>query len=187
MVKINKIFGIGWSKTGTTSLNEALKILGIKITHDKTLIKAAIKYEKEKGLPILSTLPQFRGFTEWPIRDHFKEIDKVIPNSKFILTVRDLKSLLKSLLVSARTKNIYMGTPLVSNKRTMKKWYETYCRDVMYYFKNRPKDLLVMNICAGEGWEKLCDFLEVPIPDVPFPYLNTAESLKQKLKNQMGA
>jgi len=183
MVKFNKIFGIGWSKTGSTSLNKALNALGINSTHGKSLFNQAIKYEKENGLPILSSLPQFTGFTAL-IRYHFKEIDKVIPNSKFILTVRDLKSYIKSEEGHYRTKNTYLGTPLLSNKRTMEKRYKTHCRDVMRYFKNRPKDLLVMNICAGEGWEKLCEFLEVPIPDEPFPYLNTAESFKVSVKKK---
>jgi hypothetical protein len=30
--------------------------------------------------------------------------------------------------------------------------------------------LLVMDVTAGDGWEKLCDFLAVPIPDLPFPH-----------------
>ena len=28
---------------------------------------------------------------------------------------------------------------------------------------------------AGEGWEKLCDFLEVPVPATVFPKVNTTE------------
>ena len=26
-----------------------------------------------------------------------------------------------------------------------------------------------MEICGGEGWERLCQFLDVPIPALPFP------------------
>jgi hypothetical protein len=33
-----------------------------------------------------------------------------------------------------------------------------------------------MNICDGEGWEKLCSFLNKPIPDVPFPKENITEN-----------
>ncbi len=33
-----------------------------------------------------------------------------------------------------------------------------------------PSRLLVMDITAGEGWEKLCPFLGVAIPAVPFPH-----------------
>lgn len=29
-----------------------------------------------------------------------------------------------------------------------------------------------MDICAGEGWEKLCVFLNVPVPNAPFPHAN---------------
>jgi hypothetical protein len=41
---------------------------------------------------------------------------------------------------------------------------------VKEYFRDRPDDLLVMNICAGEGWEKLCPFLGLAIPKVKFPH-----------------
>ena len=30
--------------------------------------------------------------------------------------------------------------------------------------------LLVMDVTAGDGWEKLCAFLELPVPDEPFPH-----------------
>ncbi len=39
-----------------------------------------------------------------------------------------------------------------------------------------PERLLVMDITAGDGWEKLCGFLGVPIPYEPFPHLNRTES-----------
>ena len=33
-----------------------------------------------------------------------------------------------------------------------------------------PDRLLVMNMPAGDGWEKLCGFLGLPVPDLPFPH-----------------
>ncbi len=41
-----------------------------------------------------------------------------------------------------------------------------------------PKDkLLVFEV--SQGWAPLCEFLDVPIPDVPFPHVNdTAEFQK---------
>jgi hypothetical protein len=36
-----------------------------------------------------------------------------------------------------------------------------------------PSDrLLVMDITAGDGWEPLCGFLDLPVPEVPFPREN---------------
>ena len=41
-----------------------------------------------------------------------------------------------------------------------------------------PKDRwLEMNICDnGDGWDKLCSFLNVPIPDISFPHSNKGGS-----------
>jgi hypothetical protein len=33
-----------------------------------------------------------------------------------------------------------------------------------------PERLLVMDITAGDGWQKLCGFLGLPAPDLPFPH-----------------
>ncbi len=47
--------------------------------------------------------------------------------------------------------------------------------------QNAPKDkFFVFNI--KEGWEPLCKFLEVPIPDTPFPHKNKNANLKNEMK-----
>jgi hypothetical protein len=51
--------------------------------------------------------------------------------------------------------------------------YDTHRANVISYFKDRPGDLLVMDVCGGEGWEKLCPFLGLAIPNVPFPHVRT--------------
>ena len=50
--------------------------------------------------------------------------------------------------------------------------YHRHHADVRRYFADRPDDLLEMNIIEGDGWEKLCPFLGLPTPAVPFPHLN---------------
>ncbi|MBU1849693.1 MAG: hypothetical protein KKH40_03100, partial [Nanoarchaeota archaeon] len=50
--------------------------------------------------------------------------------------------------------------------------YYQHHEDVLSYFKNRPQDLLVINVCAGDGWEKLCSFLKLPVPNKLFPHVN---------------
>ena len=42
-------------------------------------------------------------------------------------------------------------------------------RRVRAHFAGRPDDLLVMDITAGDGWEQVCPFLGLPVPDAPFP------------------
>ncbi len=45
------------------------------------------------------------------------------------------------------------------------------------YFKGRPDDLLILDICGGDGWEKLCNFLSLPIPSVDFPFENAKSDI----------
>jgi hypothetical protein len=54
--------------------------------------------------------------------------------------------------------------------------YDTHLREVCDYFEDRAGDLLIMDICGGDGWEKLCPFLGVPVPSVPFPDLNKGKN-----------
>ena len=32
-----------------------------------------------------------------------------------------------------------------------------------------------------EGWEPLCEFLEVPVPDVPFPHVNDSKEFIDRI------
>ena len=42
-----------------------------------------------------------------------------------------------------------------------------------------PERLLVWE--AADGWEPLCEFLEVPVPDTPFPYLNDSKDFVDRI------
>lgn len=57
----------------------------------------------------------------------------------------------------------------------------TYRLHNSYVKQNAPKDkFFVFNI--KEGWEPLCKFLELPIPDTPFPHKNKNANLKNEMK-----
>ena len=43
---------------------------------------------------------------------------------------------------------------------------------VTEYFRDRPKDLLVLDVCGGDGWEPLCAFLGLEPPRHAFPHFN---------------
>jgi hypothetical protein len=44
-----------------------------------------------------------------------------------------------------------------------------------------PKDRLLV-FEAKDGWEKLCAFLGVPIPDKPYPNMNTTEEFQARVR-----
>ena len=172
----SKIFCIGFHKTGTTSLAEALKKLGYRVTGPNGVNDPEIH---KNALPMAHRLVQsFDAFQDnpWPII--YREMDRAYPGSRFILTLRDTESWIRSQINYFGTKEtpmrrwIYgMGSP-VGNEETYIRRFERHNREVLEYFADRPDDLLVMNFAEGDGWEKLCTFLGKTIPDCPFPHLN---------------
>jgi hypothetical protein len=45
-------------------------------------------------------------------------------------------------------------------------------REVREYFRDRPDDLLTIDLAQGGGWEPICAFLGHAVPDQPFPHSN---------------
>ena len=48
-----------------------------------------------------------------------------------------------------------------------------------------PEKLLVFDV--KEGWEPLCRFLEVPVPDKPFPRLNDTEAFRERVRQMQAS
>lgn len=65
----------------------------------------------------------------------------------------------------------FWGTTSFNKKIMTQKYYE-HNDEIKKYFKGREKDLLIMNICAGDGWKKLCPFLGKTTLRRPFPKEN---------------
>lgn len=42
--------------------------------------------------------------------------------------------------------------------------------------------LQVLEFSVKQGWEPLCEFLGVPVPDVPFPRVNSTAEIQSKFK-----
>lgn len=174
-----KVFGIGFHKTGTTSLARALYILGYNVTgyfgvHDPDIAKKV--YDQAHRLAQRYDAVQD---TPWPAL--YKELDQWFPGSKFILTLRasdtwvqSVKRHFKGYKIPAH-EWIYGVRTLVGNERKYIQRFQEHNRDVMEYFQDRPDDLLVMNITEGDGWEKLCPFLGADPPPFDFPIANAAD------------
>ena len=91
-----KIFGIGFHKTGTSSLASALRKLGYRTIHGDprgswqgadegtTLIQLI-----EAGQLRLPTFDIFDAFVDNPYFMIWRQLDDSFPNAKFIFTSRD--------------------------------------------------------------------------------------------------
>lgn len=179
-----KIFGIGLSKTGTTSLAHALELLGYK-TRD---YPGLVHYSPGDLTSIdASLLDAHDALTDTPIPSFFRELDAEYPDAKFILTIRDAQGWLKSCKKQFTQKladkqneahnrlfmDLYGCT--VFDEQKFLAGYERFVNDVQACFRDRPGKLLIMNVAAGDGWDSLCPFLNKAIPDIPFPKANVTQ------------
>ncbi len=180
---VGKIFGIGLYKTGTSSLHRALTILGFRSFHNVIFYSKKVSENPGVLFPE-SVLDEFDAFGNHPFSAHFKEVDQEYPNSKFILTLRDLDSWLKSVQQHVnrnRFNPFYRGKfNQYDETKEIKRWHQ-HTEDVVNYFKDRSQDLLIMNIVEGDGWAPLCAFLDLSVPSIPFPHWNRGLSVPRHL------
>lgn len=181
-----KIIGVGFQKTGTSSLREALKILGYRVKDTST--RPLIPILKGDYGKILRLIRNYDALEDAPWFMIYKELDQRIPESKFILTLRDEQSWYKSVsrhighLRNPSHEWIYgrgKGLPMEHMENTIR-IYTNHNREVLEYFKDRPNDLLVVDFKKGAGWEQLCNFLGKDIPPEPFPHANKWQDKKTK-------
>lgn len=179
-----KIFGIGLSKTGTSSLAHALDTLGFRVKDNMGVSRYSAG---DLACLDLALVDANDALTDTPIPSFYRELDTRHPGSKFILTVRDsagwLKSCKKQFTAAHAAqqsaaherlfRDLYDCTVFDAEK--FAHGYERFVRGVMAYFADRPQDLLVIDIAAGEGWEKLCPFVDRRVPDQPFPKTNVTQ------------
>jgi len=185
-----KIFGIGLSKTGTTSLTQALEILGYKAIHNPSYL---LNYQDDVLSLNYAEVSQYDVLTDIQIARFYKELDLKYPGSKFILTTREMKSWLRSCenhfnrfrdtSDKARALDIAMyGTDLFDGEK-LRNAYDRYYDDVMEYFQGRDSDLLILDVLEANKWQKICDFLDKPIPRAEYPMINKAVAIPVCIKN----
>mgnify|MGYP001166945340 CR=1 FL=1 len=174
----NRIFNIGLNRAGTTSLTEALCLLGIRAVHHKhegTRLYDIMRANRLARRPLLHGLEMYDAFSDFAGREYYRLLDRQYPYSRFILTTRELESWLDSrerkVARNLASPDYHYSFRNVDRPGWTKNRAD-YLANLDRYFARRPGDFLVINIPAGEGWEKLCPFLGVPVPDLPFPFRN---------------
>jgi hypothetical protein len=183
-MKTPKVFCIGFQKTGTTSMAAALEILGYRVTsifgRDLELDDLRRSYVA-RGLKIAAGVDAVQDMP-WPLM--YRELDAAFPGARFILTWRETDRWLASIcghfgrnpaVLQALTYGEDAAFP-VGHEARYRAVYERHNSEVRGYFRDRPGDLLEMNLARGDGWAPLCAFLGAPVPDVPFPASNSARS-----------
>jgi hypothetical protein len=193
---MTKVFGIGLSRTGSTSLTEALSSLGYRAIHFPadpiTQREYSDFFDNPAATLKLSLLEHYDAITDTPVPRVYRELDRGYPGSKFIWTIRDKESWLKScelwwrrsvlpFMENDHQENLRPFMRLVGrvtygtagfDAELFSQAHDAHMEEVPHYFLGRNRDLLPLNICAGHGWLELAPFLGMAVPDGPFPHRN---------------
>jgi len=180
---MDKVFGVGLGKTGTKTLKHALLDLGFdKYAKCKVKYTTAYKREKKdylKGIILGSRIQ----FSDCPWAVMYKEISEWYPDGYFILTRRlnadkwfasNIKHIVSRGMSAVNFKNIFDMDITDIDEEKLKKFYTDHNENVRKHFKDHPR---FIEICweDGDGWEKLCDFLNKPVPGKDFPWKNRSK------------
>ena len=198
-----KVVGAGFGRTGTLSLKSALEMIGfgpcyhmleVFPRHEHVAMWHRLAFENSIDWDLL--FRDFQATVDWPSTRWWREIAAHFPDAKVLLSVRDPEAWHKSM-----SDTIYqpMNWPMPDNAPENVRLQNQMVRRAIMAdtFDNRFEDkahaigvfnrhiqevrdtidpgrLLVFDV--REGWAPLCRFLEVPIPDEPFPRLNDTAS-----------
>ena len=180
-----KVWGIGLGRTATRSFCEAMKILG---------------YEKVCHVPaFIQDLDDVDMAAEGICMSHFQYLDLRFPDSKFVLTTRELDVWLRSCKrafadfpkeritpdspfynAMVRNRSARYGTLEFDEQKLTERYYHHHF-DVVSHFRSQFERLLIIDLTKGEQWQKLCTFLNLEIPSVDFPLIRGKQGVNGEL------
>lgn len=187
-----KIFCLGFHKTGTTSLEILLQDMGYQVASPYKNWDPMLTRMLENGdIAELKKMTElFDAFQDAPWFLYYKEFDQWYPGSKFILTIRDSHSWWKSFLNYFRDEHkplfeyIYGFDNPAGHEKTFVERFEKHNHEVLDYFENRPNDLLIVDVGEDDALQKLSTFLGRSTSYIKMPHANS--SLRKFTDNRKG-
>ncbi|MDQ3247991.1 MAG: sulfotransferase family protein [Chloroflexota bacterium] len=213
-----KIIGAGFGRTGTLSLKLALEALGYTKCYHMQEVFAHPSHvqtwtDAATGKPVDwdKLFTGYQATVDWPGCTFYRELMQHYPDAKVLLSVRDpenwYQSAYNTIFRVGRQFPMNQMPKIVPPLRRFIRmvdaiiWRGTFhgrFADKPYAIAvfNRhieevkqivpPQRLLVYEV--KEGWEPLCKFLGVPVPQgIPFPHANDTVQFQQQFYRRIGA
>ncbi|MCV2866402.1 sulfotransferase family protein [Albidovulum sediminicola] len=194
-----EVISSGFGRTGTKSLKAALERLGFGPCHHMHEVVEnpgqVVHWQKLAAGEAVDWDAVFAGYrsqVDWPGAHVWRELAEAFPKAKVVHTVRpDDKWWASFEKTIGKLMARYSDLPLPPHIRDMLAAWNEFAgkstfggvlddKDIglaAYRLRTRevrealPADrLLVFDV--AEGWQPLCEFLEVDVPDEPFPHHN---------------
>jgi hypothetical protein len=199
------VIGAGFGRTGTLSLKAALERLGLgPCYHMLEVFKnpdhIAI-WDRAAGGAAVDWDALFQGYrsaVDWPVCRFYRELAEHYPDAKVILTVRDPGKWFRSawdtifpVITSPAPDPIAQAQAVMARKIIAEQTFggrlddrehaiAVFHRHIEEVRKTIPPERLLAYELR-EGWEPLCRFLGRPVPDEPFPKVNTTEDFRRMI------
>jgi hypothetical protein len=204
-----RVIGSGFGRTGTMSTKHALEQIGFGPCYHMEEVFRRPSHAKRwvgvaEGRPV-DWRELFAGYgsaVDFPVSVVWEEILAAVPDAKVLHTVRDADAWYDSTATTiARAQEFIAGWLLripavhrpfhVSELMVWDGLFDgrfddrdhaiaVYHRWTDHVLATVPADrLLVFDV--AEGWEPLCAFLDVPVPDTPFPRVNDRAEMMRRL------
>jgi len=196
-----RVVGAGLGRTGTTSLKLALeRLLGEPCYHmdeadrrgDRLIWKRAFEGE---GPEWGQFFDGFAATVDWPAAGLWQQIHDAFPDALVLLSVREPDVWWAS---ASRTifPAIASGIPRPGNGRTtsdgmaeamMARFTPDFCdeaaaKDAYLKHNDDVRDSVgpsrLVEWRPGDGWAPLANALGLPVPDDPFPHVNTTDEFR---------
>ncbi len=195
-----EILGAGFGRTGTSSLKLALEHLGFgpchhmhEVRENPALLPPWQDFVAGKPLNFERAFDGYHSQVDWPGARVWRELAAHYPKAKMILTVRDPDEWFDSVqrtiepFIAGRGKHGHphadaiatMGHKLISqaifddrlsDREHAIKVFKAHIAEVQATIP--ASRLLTYDV--REGWVPLCAFLDVPVPAISFPKLNSS-------------
>ncbi len=205
----NNVFGIGWNRTGTRTLYNCLNILDVKCAHwdgSKHLCLSWVNQNWDEFQQFI-VKSECQGFADapWCFPDLYIHLFNLLPDSKFILTIRDSESWvnsyknlyekqfkdnknLKVLPIISNSEEygwihlmLFQGSTLITgNEEKYKAIYEQHNNNVIEFFSDKPGKLLVIDWQQNPEWDEICEFLNKDIPKDKIPWVKDSRKLYER-------
>ena len=187
-----KVIGSGLGRTGTKSMQTALNMLGFGPCHHMVEVFAhpesvPLWIAAGAGHPAWDKIfANYNSMVDYPGSFYWRELAAHYPNAKVLHTERDADKWFDSTQATIFAPN----SPTTQTEGPMAEFFSSFLRDIRPHLHDRafmtahfrrhneevkrtipPERLLVYE--AGQGWDPLCKFLGVPVPDAPYPSENS--------------
>lgn len=193
-----EVIGAGFGRTATASLKLALETIGFGPCYHMSEVLANRGHidlwnDVADGKPDWDTIyKDYRSAVDFPVSVYWRELAEFYPDAMIVLSWRDPERWYESTqetILSRQMWEFIGATPWgvmvdkivgglfegkIHDRETLLRVYNAHVEAVKAAFG--PDRLLVFE--AKQGWAPLCAFLGAPVPEAPFPRVNSREELK---------